>query len=87
MKLENYIDIGKITISKKGEQVACDTETTYDSSSQKTAAVSPLVRSPLPCDKCHRKSYQLYSVPVRFTIHYFCGSCYLNEKERKKNKL
>lgn len=84
MKLENYIDINKIAISKKGEQVAYDTETTYDSSSQKTVAVSPLIRSPLPCDKCHRKSYQLYSVPVGFAIHYFCGSCYLNKKRKKK---
>lgn len=87
MKLENYIDINKIAISKKGEQVAYDTETTYDSSSQKTVAVSPLIRSPLPCDKCHRKSYQLYSVPVGFAIHYFCGSCYLNKKKERKNKL
>lgn len=88
MKLENYRDINKISISKKGEQVAYDTETTYDSLSQRTTAVSPLIRSPLPCDKCHRKSYQLYFVPIGFAIHYFCSSCYLNEKkERKKNKL
>lgn len=82
MKLENYIDIGKILISKKGEQVAYDTETTYDSSSQRTVAVSPLIRSPLPCDKCHRKSYQLHSVPVGFAIRYFCGSCYLKRKKK-----
>ena len=87
MKLEGYIDIGKITISKKREQVSYDTETTYDSSSQRTVAVSPLIRTSSPCDKCHRKSYQLYSVPVGFAIHYFCGSCYLNEKKERKNKL
>lgn len=84
MKLENYIDLSKIAVSQKGRQVAFDTETTYDSSSQRTIAVSPLIRSLLPCDKCHRKSYQLYSVPVRFAIHYFCGSCYLDEKRKKK---
>ena len=86
MKLENYIDINKIAISKKGEQVASDTETTYDGLSQRTIAVSPIVRSPLPCDKCHRKVYQLYSVFVGFALHYFCITCYLKEKERK-NKL
>ena len=84
MKLENYIDLSKITVYQKGRQLAFDTETTYDSLSQRTVAVSPLIRSPLPCDKCHRKSYQLYSIPVGFVIHYFCGSCYLNEKKRKK---
>ena len=83
MKLENYIDINKIAISQIGEQVAYDTETTYDSSSQRTVAVSPLVRSPVPCDKCNRKVYQLYSVPVGFALHYFCITCYLKEKERK----
>lgn len=84
MKLENYIDINQISISKKGEQVAYDTETTYDNLSQRTVAVSPLIRSPLPCDKCHRKSYQFYSVPVGFAVYYFCGSCYLNEKKKEK---
>lgn len=87
MKLDNYIDLSKIAISQKGKQVAFDTETTYNSSSQRTVAVSPLIRSLLPCDKYHRKSYQLYSIPVGFAIHYFCGSCYLNEKKERKNKL
>lgn len=86
MKLDDYVDTNKVTVSQIGKQVAYDTETTYDGLSQRTIAVSPIVRSPLPCDKCHCKVYQLYSVFVGFALHYFCITCYLKEKERK-NKL
>ena len=77
MKLEDCVDINKVTVSQVGEQVAYDTETTYYGLSQRKIAVSSKVPLANPCDICHREVTQLFTLCYQGLTYFACHSCYI----------
>ena len=82
MKLGDYVDLTTLLTPISKGAVAFDIETTYDNS--QTSMISVSSRAPLtvPCDICHRKVKQLFSLDRRGLTFFVCHKCY---KERYKN--
>jgi hypothetical protein len=69
-----------VTVSPKA--VAFDIETTFDNSLTPTVTVSSKAPLTSPCDICHRKVRQLFTLNQRGLTFFVCCYCY---KERYKN--
>ena len=82
MKLGDYVDLTTLLTPISKGAVAFDIETTYDNS--QTSMISVSSRAPLtaPCDICHRKVKQLFTLNQRGLTFFVCCYCY---KERYKN--
>lgn len=69
-----------VTVSPKA--VAFDIETTFDNALSPTVTVSSKAPLTAPCDICHCKVKQLFSLVRRGLTFFVCHKCY---KERYKN--
>lgn len=82
MKLEDYVDLNTLLAPTSKRAVAFDIETTYDNALSPTVALSSKAPLTAPCDICHRKVRQLFTLNQRGLTFFVCCYCY---KERYRN--
>lgn len=81
MKLDNFVSQNKL-VDGKQSAVAIDTEITFESEVNPTVSISSKAPLNAPCNLCHRKVTQLFSLNQQGLIYFVCYSCY---KMRYKN--
>ena len=82
MKLGDFVDLNSLVNPTATKAVAFDIGTTYDNALSPTVALSSKAPLFVPCDICHRKVKQLFSLDRRGLTFFVCHRCY---KERYKN--
>ena len=82
MKLGDFVDLNSLINPTSTKAVAFDIETTFDNSLTPTVTVSSKAPLTAPCDICHRKVKQLYTLNQGGLTLFVCCYCY---KERYKN--
>lgn len=82
MKLRDFVDLKSLMNPTPTKAVAFDIETTFDNSLTPTVTVSSRAPLTAPCDICHRKVKQLFSLECKGLTFFVCCYCY---KERYRN--
>ena len=82
MKLGDFVDLNSLMNLTSTKAVAFDIETTFDNALSPTATVSSKAPLTAPCDTCHSKVKQLFSLDRCGLTFFVCHRCY---KERYKN--
>lgn len=82
MKLGDFVDLKYLTTPQSAKAVAFDIETTFDNSHTSKVLVSSKAPLTAPCDICHRKVKQLFTLERKGLTFFVCCYCY---KERYRN--
>ena len=82
MKLGDFVDLNYLMNPTSAKAVAFDIETTFDTSLKPTVTVSSKAPLTAPCDICHRKVKQLFTLERKGLTFFVYCYCY---KERYRN--